>query len=95
MNLKKFNFYGGITSSVWLLFILIVGTELSADFKGILTSLLFHHWIAKALLTALIFLIVGIFFKDCSNDEKTAYWSTIAVSLLILIFFIALYFFGG
>ena len=46
-----------------------------------------HHWIAKAVLVAAAFILAGYFGREKAVSEKTAWYSTIAVLVIIFLLF--------
>ena len=90
--MKKFNFYLGTTVSAWLLAVLVIVAELIEPFKNLLKIVFTHHWIAKAILITLAFLISGFLFKDKVIKDKLAWNSVILSLIIILLFYIFEYF---
>ncbi|GEM_PF-4662091 len=89
----KFNLYIGAASSAILLTIMVILTEISAGFKGVLTSVFTHHWIAKVVVVFLALFIFGYLFRDKKNfilhtDEKAAWHFTLAALAIIFLFFV-------
>ena len=92
---KKFNFYIGTSASSLLLAVLVIVTELSESFKNLLKSLFIHHWIGKAVLMILFFVIFSFLFKreqEKEADKKVAWYSVLASLIIIFLFFILLSF---
>ena len=91
--MAKFNFYLGTAASSWLLVILVISAELFEPFKNLLKAVFTHHWIGKAVLTAVIFLVAGFAFGSKKlpwkvSDDKIAWHSVIGSLIIILLFFI-------
>lgn len=91
---NSFNVYKGAATSSWLLAILVIAAELIPVFKDFLKATFSHHWVAKAVLITILFLIVGFLTKDhvSKNDEKIAWQSIIGSLIVIFAFFIFEYF---
>ncbi len=89
------NLYRGITVSSWVLTLLVLATELSAPFKKLLAQVFWHHWIAKAVITTLVFLIVSARSKKAVDGEKKAWFSILANTVLIFLFFVVVYVSGA
>ncbi len=93
--MKKFNLYNGAWASSILLAVLVIASELSKPFKTILASIFIHHWIAKAILITLIFIIFGFAYKKNElfgiDSEKVAWYSVLGSLIIILLFYILHY----
>lgn len=94
---RKFNFYLGIAVSSWLLTFLVIVAELLKPFKELLASIFTHHWIGKAVLITLAFIIFGFLFRDKNSlgkysDNKLA-WNSVIASLIIIFLFYIIEFF--
>ena len=93
--MKKFNYYNAISSASVLLVILIISAEFIKPFKVFLASAFFHHWIGKAVIITLVFILVGFLYRETKifniQDEKFAWNSTIISLVIILLFFIIHY----
>lgn len=87
----KFNSTYAITISSWLLFILILLTEFSAGFKTFLTTILWHHWIAKTIIITLVYCIIGYTIREQPKHERQAWISIQAVIILILALYLIIY----
>ena len=85
------NLYKGMTASSWVLTALVIATEFSAPFKQLLTQVLWHHWIAKAVIITLVFLAVSAITKKAATEERAAWFSILANTVLIFLFFIVMY----
>ncbi len=93
----KFNFYLGAAVSAWLLSVLVVATEISAPFKNLLKTLMFHHWVGKAVLVSLAFVAFGFILKDKKSlgslsDENVAWYSALFNLAFIFLVFTVFYF---
>ena len=94
--MKKFNPYNGTFAASTLLAALVIAAELYAPFKTFLASVFTHHWIAKAVLVAAAFIIVGF---ACKKDElfgvksEKISWYSILGSLAIIFLFYIIEFF--
>lgn len=91
--MSRFNFFAGTTAAAWLLTILVIAAELSEPFKTLLKQVFSHHWIAKAVLMLLIFLIIGFWMKNKEQllgrpVEKLAWQSSLASLVIILLFYV-------
>ena len=93
--MAKFNFYLGESASSLLLVILVIITEVSGSFKNLLKLIFTHHWIGKAVIITLVFILVGFLYRETKifniQDEKFAWNSTIISLVIILLFFIIHY----
>ena len=93
----KFNFYLGAAASAWLLAILVIASELSEQFKNLLTSAFGHHWVGKIVLVTLCFLVSGFALKDKKSAgnlsvDKFAWYSMLIILLVIFLFFVIEFF---
>ena len=90
--MKKFNPYNGISAASTLLAILVILAELVSPFKAFLASVFTHHWIAKAVLVAAAFVIVGFAYKKDKlfniGSGKIAWYSTLGSLATIFLFYI-------
>ena len=92
----KFNFYNGAFAASFLLAILVIAAELYAPLKTLLGNAFSHHWIGKAVLITIAFIIVG--FTYVKNElfgvksEKISWYSTLASLAVIFLFYIIHYF---
>ena len=77
----------------WIAFSTIV-SELSAPFKGLLTTIGGHHWIGKSVLSIVFFALFYFVFSKVTDTEfslKETWWLLLAVllgGLAILIFYV-------
>ncbi|MBS3151340.1 hypothetical protein J4443_03110 [Candidatus Woesearchaeota archaeon] len=94
--MKKFNYYNAVSSASILLTMLVISAEFIKPLKDFLASVFFHHWIGKAVVIILVFILVGFLYKENRvfnvQDEKFAWNSTIISLVMILLFFIIHYF---
>ncbi len=95
--MTKFNYYFGATASAWLLAILVIAAELFAPFKDFLKNMFSHHWIGKAILIILAFVVFGFLMKNKDStgnisDDKLAWYSVLGSLLVILLFFMIEFF---
>lgn len=95
--MAKFNFYLGAAASSWVLAILVIVAELYEPFKNLLKSIFTHHWIGKAAIVALVFLVFGFMLKNKKSifniqDNKLA-WNSMLGSLAIIFLFFIIEFF--
>ena len=86
--IKKFNYFLSITVVSWLLTLMIIATDLSPPFKAFLTTYFSHHWIAKLIISIIVFLLVGFLIEKKQVSEKIAFYSVIASIAIMLGFFI-------
>ena len=91
--MEKFNFFAGATAGAWLLAVLVIVAELVAPFKELLKAVFWHHWIGKAVLVLLAFLVAGLWLKNKNQllgkpAETLAWQSCIASLAIIALFFI-------
>ena len=85
--MRKLNLYLGSAVSVWLLTIMVITAELSAPFKGLLIAIFSHHWIGKAVIITLAFVITGFLFKETKANKKIAWYSVIGSLVVIFLFY--------
>lgn len=95
--MSNFNYFLGTAVSSWLLAILVIASELSAPFKTILKDVFTHHWVAKAVLVTLAFVLAGFLFRGTTtigkySVEKAAWQSSIGSLVVILLFYIVEFF---
>jgi len=95
--MARFNFYAGATASAWLLAILVIAAELIAPFKNLLKSIFSHHWIGKAVIITLTFIVFGFLFKEKTSigklkDESVSWFSVIGSLVVILLFYVIEFF---
>lgn len=93
----KFNLYFGAAAGAWLLTLLIITAELSESFKTLLKTMFVHHWIAKAVLITIAFVIFGFLLKEKNaigrfSDEKIALYSVQGAFIIIFLFYVLEYF---
>lgn len=88
---KKFNYYLGATVSSWALAILVIAAELFPSFKDLLKGMFSHHWIGKAVITAVLFVIVSFLFRNRAPDDRasseTVAWYSVLGGLIIIFLF--------
>ncbi|MBS3132049.1 hypothetical protein J4212_06455 [Candidatus Woesearchaeota archaeon] len=91
----KPNFYNGASAASVLLAALVITSELLPSFKALLASIFRHHWVAKGILVAAVFIALSLFCKGDKilgiESEKVAWYSTLCSLAIILIFFIVHY----
>ena len=85
---EKFNYFLGITVVSWLLVIMVMASDLYAPFKAVLTAYFSHHWIAKLVISIIVFLLVGFLVSKKQVSEKTAFYSAIASIAIMFGFFV-------
>ena len=93
--MKKFNFYNGAFAASTLLAILVITAELSKPFKEFLASIFSHHWIGKAILITIVFIIVGFTYKKDElfgiGSKEVSWRSTLSSLIIIFLFYIIHY----
>ena len=94
--MKKFNYYAGIFYSSIVLTLLIIIAEFVEPFKNLLKSTFYHHWIGKIVITIIVFILIGLFYKKDplleKSPDKISFQTTIICLAIILLFFIFHYF---
>lgn len=95
--MTKFNFYLGAAASAWLLAILVIVAELYEPFKNLLKSTFSHHWIGKAVIITIAFLVFGFLLRNKGSignfsDDKLAWYSMLGSLIVIFLFFIMEFF---
>ena len=95
--MAKFNFYAGASASAILLALLVILSELAEPFKALLASVFGHHWIGKAVLVAIAFLLAGFLLKEKTSLGKISFkdlaWKSSLASLAVIFLFYILEFF--
>ena len=92
MNSKALTRAAAVT--IALVAVATMGSELSAPFKELLSSIGGHHWIGKSVLSLVFFGLLYLFFSKVSDDRFTLkdtglLIGTVIVSgLAILIFYV-------
>lgn len=90
--MKKFNFYTGAYAAAKLLAILVILSELIKPFKTFLASVFTHHWIAKAVLVTIAFVIFGFVYKKDGwfgiSNKNLAWYATLGSLAIIFLFYI-------
>ena len=92
MNSKALTRAAAVT--IALVAVATMGSELSAPFKELLSSIGGHHWIGKSVLSLVFFGLLYLFFSKVSDDRFTLkdtglLIGTVIVSgLEILIFYV-------
>ena len=93
--MKKFNFYNGAFAASALLAILVIAAELAKPFKEFLASIFSHHWIGKAILITITFIIAGFAYKKDElfgiGSKEISWYSVLASLIVILLFYIIYY----
>lgn len=88
----KFNFYNGAFAASTLLAVLVIAAELAKPFKAFLASIFIHHWIGKAVLIAIAFVIFGFIYKKDElfgiDSEKISWYSILGCLLIIFLFYV-------
>lgn len=89
---KRFNYLLGTAASAWILALLVIIAEFIEPFKNVLKSLFTHHWIGKAVLMLITFLLIGFLMRKKETlwnvtAEKSAWWSTLSSLIIIFLFF--------
>ena len=94
--MRKLNIFAGISAGSIALTMLVILSELSEPFKNLITSIFWHHWIGKLIITTAIFFIVGFSVQKETiagrSADKVAYRITIFALAIVLVFFIIGYF---
>ena len=90
--MSKFNFFGGIAASSWLLALLVIGAELFPPLKEALASAFSHHWIGKGAIIAIAFLLFGFLLKNKAVSERIGINSARASLLIIFLFYVIEFF---
>ncbi|MBI4177137.1 MAG: hypothetical protein HY516_02120 [Candidatus Aenigmarchaeota archaeon] len=91
---KKLNVYAGAHAASWTLAALVVGAELLAPLKAVLSAVFGHHWIGKAVITTFMFIAFSYAFKGKRLSKKTSdndvAWNSAVGSLTaIFLFYLA------
>ena len=89
---REFNFYNGAFAASTLLMIFVIAAELVESFKTFLGNVFGHHWIGKAVLVTIAFLLFGFVYKKDKifniKSEKISWYSTLGSLVIILFFYI-------
>ena len=95
--MAKFNFYAGASASAILLAVLVILSELVEPFKALLASIFGYHWIGKAALVILVFLLAGFLLKEKTSFGKISFkdlaWKASLASLAVIFLFYVIEFF--
>lgn len=91
--MTKFNFSIGMSASSLSLVALIIIAELSSTFKDILKNVFTHHWVGKAVIIILVFLVFGFLFKDRKNSDDKPSWYIALLSLAVILLFFTMEYF--
>ena len=92
MNSKALTRAAAVT--IALVAVATMGSELSAPFKELLSSIGGHHWIGKSVLSLVFFGLLYLFFSKVSDDRFTLkdtgllIGTVIASGMAILIFYV-------
>jgi len=85
--LKAFSIYAAV------IVIMVIAAEFIAPFKNFLAGLTGHHWTAKGVIGALLFILLTFIFNTMGKDDdlgkniNLAIVSTIAGSIVLFLFF--------
>ena len=94
--MKKFNYYISTSAASLLLAILVIAAEFLAPFKSLLASIFSHHWLAKAIIITIVFILTGFYYDKNKlfgkKIEHIAWYSTLLSISVIFLFFIIHYF---
>ena len=95
--MRKFNVYLGAAAGAWALVILVVAAELAEPFKKLLTDTFSHHWVGKAVIMFLTFVILGLLMRNKHSvagvsNNKLAWYGVLAGLLVIFIFYVVEFF---
>ena len=88
--MKTFNFYNAAFFASSLLAILVITAELISPFKTFLATIFSHHWIGKAVIITITFLILGFVYKKDSLfgvKSEVISWYTIIISFIVIFIF--------
>ena len=88
--MRKFSFPSGATAGLWLLTLMIIVAELATPFKELLKAAFGHHWIGKAVITRVAFIIAGFLWKG--GRERIAWYSALGSLIVIFLFYVAEFF---
>lgn len=90
----KFSFYLGAAVAGWLLAILVIAAELFAPLKDTLKAIFGHHWVGKAVIVAIAFIVFGFLLarRESASSEKIAWYSVLGSLAVILLFYVAEFF---
>ena len=85
------------TLTIALIAAATIGSELSASFKGFLSSIGGHHWIGKSILSIVFFCLLHLTFSRFIDDElslKDTWWliGTVVLSGLVILTFYVMHF---
>jgi hypothetical protein len=92
MNLKALS--RAAATTIALIALATIGSELSGSFKQLLSLIGGHHWIGKSVLSIFFFGILYLVFARYSDDElslQDTWWligTTVLSGLAILIFYV-------
>ncbi len=87
----------GAIFTIFFITILIISSEINLYFKKILSEYFFNYWIAKGVLSASVFVVSAIVFKNTNyfrkNEDETyflnylSFFSTLCFLIVFVFFF--------
>lgn len=88
-----FNYHLGAAASAWLLAIMVIVAELFAPFKDMLKATFGHHWIGKAVLVTVAFVVAGFLLANKDSvgrysHDQFSWYSTLGSLAVILLLYI-------
>ena len=95
--MKKFNIYLGAAAGAGMLTMLVIAAELAEPFKNLLKGVFGHHWVGKAVIMFLTFVIVGLLMRNKHAvsgvpDSKLAWYGVLSSLLAIFLFYVVEFF---
>ncbi len=93
--MKKFNGYAGTFAASLVLALLVVTAELIPLVKTFLATIFTHHWIGKAVVTSLVFIVVGFGYhknKIWGIRSEEISWYSILTSFIVIFLFFAIHY---
>jgi|CXWL01.1.fsa_nt_gi hypothetical protein len=54
---------------IWIVVVMTILTEISPFFKSILVGIAGHHWVAKGLISAVLFVVFYFFFRKTDESK--------------------------
>ena len=82
MNVKALTRSASVT--IALIAIATIASELSAPFKGLLSSIGGHHWIGKSILSIVFFCLLHLIFSKVMDDELRMKDTWVLISSVVL-----------
>lgn len=78
---------------IWLIAVITIISEVSTSFSNVLVAFAGHHWVAKGIISVLVFfMLYAIFQKNTSQESVSKNVRYVVVSVVLAGFVIFLFF---